>query len=87
MAQLESICNHNPETTVLAHMNEKAMFGVGMGQKVPDIFAAWLCSDCHDALDGRIKTNMTYLERFAEIMEAVLRTQNILFNEDKIGII
>ena len=37
----------NPETTVLCHHNKKGLFGVGMGQKVPDMFAAFGCSDCH----------------------------------------
>ena len=45
------ICNHNPETTVLAHLR---MFGwAGMAQKPPDFLGVFACSACHDALDRR----------------------------------
>jgi hypothetical protein len=48
--RIYGVCNHNPETTVLAHLN-----GGGMGMKHPDIFGAWCCSSCHDVIDGRVK--------------------------------
>ena len=48
--RLPGICNHNPETTVLAHLG-----GAGMGLKHDDLFGAFACSDCHDQLDGRSK--------------------------------
>lgn len=45
------ICNHDPETTILAHLR---FFGVaGVGQKPSDFLAVYACSACHDALDGR----------------------------------
>ena len=44
-------CNHNPETTVLAHLR---MFGwAGTSQKPPDFLGVFACSACHDALDRR----------------------------------
>ena len=85
--RLPGICNRNPETTVLAHMNEKSMFGVGMGQKVDDLFGCWACSDCHDAIDHRVKTEYTREELYTERCTAVLRTQNILLKEGKIGVL
>lgn len=42
------VCNFNPETTVLCHMN-----GGGTGTKKSDIFGAFGCSDCHDLCDSR----------------------------------
>ena len=48
MVRIPSVCNHNPETTVLAHLG-----GGGMGMKHPDLLGAWCCSDCHDVVDGR----------------------------------
>lgn len=45
---LPNICNHNPETVVLAHLQ-----GGGMGTKCSDLDAAFICSDCHDAYDRR----------------------------------
>lgn len=44
-------CNHDPETTVLAHLR---MFGwAGMAEKPHDFLAVFACSACHDALDHR----------------------------------
>ena len=42
-----SCCNHDPETTVLAHIR---MFGwAGTAQKPPDYLGIFACSACHDA--------------------------------------
>lgn len=46
-------CNHNPETTVAAH-SPFGLDGKGLGIKSNDFNVAFLCSLCHDALDGRI---------------------------------
>lgn len=49
--QLPGICNHNPETTVLAHLR---FFGwAGMAEKPADYLAVFACSNCHDVLDGK----------------------------------
>lgn len=51
MIRLPDVCNHNPETTVLAHIR---LAGIsGMGLKVPDLIGSWACSACHDAVDRR----------------------------------
>ena len=86
MVRIPGVCNGNPETTVLAHVNEKRLVGAGMGSKVPDIFGAWACSDCHDVLDGRHNT-IEATGRAVKIFhyEGVFRTQNILLLEGKIG--
>lgn len=42
------VCNYNPETTVLAHINTE---GGCMGGKAPDYSAAFMCSACHTWLD------------------------------------
>ncbi|MGJ8525199.1 putative nuclease YbcO [Halomonadaceae bacterium LMG 33818] len=45
-------CNHNPETTVLAHLPT----GMGgMGMKSPDMIGVFACSECHDRLDSRVR--------------------------------
>ena len=43
-------CNHDPETTVFAHING-VRFGHGMGKKTR--WGAYACSACHDELDRR----------------------------------
>jgi hypothetical protein len=50
--QIPGVCNGNPETTVLCHLPDESK---GMGRKSDDICAAYGCSDCHDAIDGRGK--------------------------------
>ena len=47
-AMLPGVCNHNPETTVAAHVSLPGM-GI-MGGKPHDLHCAWLCSACHAAV-------------------------------------
>ncbi|MDE2467329.1 MAG: DUF1364 family protein [Bradyrhizobium sp.] len=54
--QLPGVCNHNPETTVLAHLRIGHI--AGMGQKPPDTCAVPVCSACHDVIDGRAKSDL-----------------------------
>lgn len=82
--RIPGVCNKNPETVVLAHLNNKALFGVGTGQKVPDIFASWACSACHDAIDSRSFGICDFAVVKVAFYEGVFRTQNILLEEGKI---
>lgn len=50
--QIYGVCNCNPETTVLAHLN---FTGSVMGSKAPDLDACYACSSCHDVWDGRAR--------------------------------
>lgn len=54
--RLPGICNGNPETVVFCHISG-IRHGHGVGQKTD--FGAYGCSDCHDAVDGRRKTDFT----------------------------
>ena len=47
--RIPGCCNHNPETTVLAHV------GSGTAKRNDDAYAVFACSDCHDAIDRRTK--------------------------------
>lgn len=70
---LEGVCNHDNTTTVGAHVY---LPGHGkMGGKTSDLHIAWLCSACHDVLDGRVKSNHDRDFVRARAYEAVLRTQ------------
>ena len=68
--RIPGICNFNPETTVLCHLNG------GGGMKHHDLHAAWGCSDCHDAVDGR-RARVHYSREALKLMhlESVIRTQ------------
>ncbi len=73
--RIPNVCNHNPETTVFAHLS-----GGGMGAKVKDIHGAYACSSCHDAIDGRINTTYTYFDLRFFFYQAVIRTQVIMMD-------
>ena len=82
--RIPNVCNFNPETTVLAHLN-----GGGMGAKHVDIHGAYACSSCHDVVDGRVNhsygtgVNDDVLDKvLAHIdhLEGVIRTQEIMIS-------
>lgn len=62
-------CNHNPETTVLAHEG-----GAGMALKADDYNGADCCSACHDSLDGRTKWLPEYGDKKEEFARARYET-------------
>ena len=79
MVRLPNICNHNPATTVLAHVR---MPGIsGMGFKSPDLIAAWACSACHDAIDRRSHTDLERDYVRLAHLEGMARTINELAQE------
>lgn len=80
--RIVGVCNGNQETVVLAHYRMCGLNGVGM--KPNDIFGAWACSSCHDAVDGRMKTEYPRDELRLAHAEGVFRTQQILKNEGKL---
>jgi len=72
MVRLTGICNHDPNTVVLAHIR---MMGIsGMGLKADDLLGAWACSSCHDAIDRRSHTDLD--RDFVKLahLEGVMRT-------------
>ena len=87
--RIPGVCNHDRDTVVLCHLNNKRLFNVGMGQKVPDIAGAWACSACHDVVDSRnnwadAKVNFSPAEIQIMFHEGIFRTQAILLKEEKI---
>ena len=72
--RLPNVCNGNPETTVLAHING-VRFGHGVGRKVADIHGAYCCSSCHDVIDGRVRSNFDKDFLHASHLDAVIETQ------------
>ena len=49
MVRIPHVCNHDPSTTVLAHIRR----GAGISRKPPDVIGVWACHSCHDAIDRR----------------------------------
>lgn len=82
--RIPGVCNFNPETTVLAHLN-----GGGMGTKKSDIHSAFTCSSCHDVLDGRVSVKSEGLTKVViELLhrQGVERTQQLWLDEGLIKI-
>jgi hypothetical protein len=68
-------CNHNPETTILAHLSG-IRFKHGIGKKVNDLHGAWCCSSCHDLIDSRVRTTHYSREELKLAhLEGVIETQ------------
>ena len=81
LVRAPGICNGNPETVVLAHIN-----GGGMGRKNPDWQAAYACSACHEWLDGGYNRESTKPFRDLLHLEAVIRTQSALIDKGLITV-
>ena len=78
MVRLPDVCNHNPDTTVLAHIR---LAGIsGMGTKSPDLIGAWACSACHDAIDRRANTDLDRDYVRLAHFEGMARTINSLID-------
>ena len=83
--RLPGLCSHNPETVVLAHYRLAGT--CGMGIKPNDIQAAYACSRCHDASDGRLKTDLSPDEIQTAFAEGVMRTQQILIKQGLLKVV
>jgi|TARA_R110000737_G_scaffold56779_1_gene81571 hypothetical protein len=66
--QIPKICNHNKETTVLAHIQTE---GGIMGGKADDFSAAFACFSCHVHLDQH---KMRYEDELFFTRRAMVRT-------------
>ena len=73
---IPGVCNHNPETVVLAHLN-----GAGMGTKHLSIHGAYACSACHAWLDGGYAGDRDRNTRDYWHLEAVIKTQIIMVKD------
>lgn len=80
--RIPEVCNFNPETTIGAHLG-----GGGMAYKKSDIHMAYGCSACHDAVDGRTKTNYSKDELELMHRQGVERTQDILIKKGLIVLV
>lgn len=80
--RIPGICTGENETVVLAHYTSSWLRG--MGSKPHDIYGAYCCVACHNAIDGRVRTNYSREELRLMHAEGVFRTIGILLREGKI---
>ena len=71
--RIPGVCNWNPETVVLCHLN-----GAGMGIKKNDMEASYGCSSCHDAIDSRVKCDFSMDSLKLMFYEGAERTRDYL---------
>lgn len=78
------VCNHDVSTTVLAHLRQIGMSG--MGHKSPDIFGAWACYACHTLCDTGWFQGVELMreERTRYLDEGFKRTLAVLVKEGKV---
>ncbi|WP_418141532.1 DUF1364 domain-containing protein [Marinobacter sp. MA] len=82
LVRVPGVCNRNPDTTVLAHLN-----GGGVGGKNEDHKAAYACSACHRWLDGGYATQgYSRATRDLWHLEGVVRTQDRLIEKGHIEV-
>ena len=74
MVRVPGVCNGDPDTTVLAHLN-----GAGIGRKQENHKGAYACSSCHSFLDGDY-AQQGYSRGYRDLLhlEGVIRTQDRL---------
>ena len=78
MVRLPSICNHNPDTVVLAHIRRGGVAGIG--QKPNDLIACYACDACHSEIDRRTR-HMTTTELEGYILDGLCRTLDAVVRE------
>ncbi len=71
--RIPGVCNHDPETTVFAHIN-----GGGMGAKHYDVHGTYACSDCHAWLDGGYAKNSYKAVRDLAHLMGMHKTQIVM---------
>lgn len=79
--RIPGVCNHDPETTVLAHLP-----GGGMAGKTEDIFGAHACYACHREVDRETRmVSKEDAERWH--LDGMVRTIQYLLDTGQIEII
>lgn len=80
--RIASVCNYNPETTVLCHLSF-ADGSKGVGQKTSDMSAVYGCWACHDELDAH---RIPEVDRWYYVARAIVRTHEaMLANGDLVA--
>ena len=75
-------CSSN-ETVILAHIGRNR----GMGIKCADYMAVYACSNCHDIIDGRIKSEYTQDQLSTEKIRALEETLCKLFRKGLLHVV
>lgn len=76
------VCNYDPETTIWAHYR---LGGVaGMGQKPPDLCGAFACYNCHQVIDGHVKSDLTRVQIESHMLHGLVRSLKLIDTTHKL---
>ncbi len=83
-ANIVGVCNYDIEKTVFAHFPD----GSGGSNKLNgDLCGGYVCSDCHDALDGRQKSYLTPGDKEFYMRRSTQRTLIRLVDKELVKIV
>ena len=71
------------ETVILAHIGRNR----GTGIKCADYMGVYACSNCHDIIDSRVKSDYTKDQLNTEKLRALEETLGKLFNKELLRVI
>jgi len=74
---IAGVCSYNTETTILAHL---PFDDGGMAIKSSDLSSCYCCAACHDAIDGRVRSDEFIQNKHFYLRRANVRTL-ILLND------
>jgi hypothetical protein len=74
--RIPGVCNFDETTTVLAHLRRGGVSGTGC--KPHDLVGVHSCSNCHDVIDGRRKTNYPPEEILVMVLDGLCRTLDVV---------
>ncbi len=80
--RIYQVCNYDLETTVWAHYR---LGGVaGMGLKPPDLCGAFACYNCHQVIDGHVKSDLTKVQIESHMLHGMVRSMKIIDEQFKL---
>jgi hypothetical protein len=82
-ANIHPHCNYNAETVVFCHAPSEDK---GWGIKSPDWWGGDCCYDCHAALDDRITSDLSKLDKAEIWLRVIFRTQKRRIEQELIRV-
>lgn len=74
--RIPGVCKDRTETTVFAHLN-----GGGMGLRHSDALGAYACFECHQVIDGHVRSDHPHVVLLLWHLQAIARTLQILIDK------
>lgn len=75
--RLPTICSFDNDKTILAHLGTS----FSAPNRANDFHACYCCSDCHDIIDGRRKSDFTDHDILIATSDAMIETQKKLIDK------